>query len=74
MINNEHVTQRLEHIKTTKEHLKMWLTEERVKEITAEMMIAFQDVTNHVVKREINIISREVLGNNVMELTKQRGE
>ena len=74
MINNEHVTQQLEHIKTTQDHLKMWLTADRVQEITAEMMIAFQDVTNHVVKREINIISCEVLGNNVMELKKQRGE
>jgi|TARA_R110000796_G_scaffold144519_1_gene261247 hypothetical protein len=74
MINNEHVTQQLEQIKTTQDHLKMWLTADRVQEITAEMMTAFQDVTNHVVKREINIISREVLGNNVMELTKQRGE
>ena len=74
MINNEHVTQQLEHIKTTKEHLEMWLNPDRVQEITAEMMIAFQDVTNHVFKREINILSREVLGNNVMELKKQRGE
>ena len=74
MINNEHVTQQLQQIKTTQDHLKMWLTEDRVQEITAEMMTAFQDVTNHVVKREINIISREVLGNNVMELKKQRGE
>tara|TARA_R110000772_G_scaffold186011_1_gene297217 strand:- start:249 stop:473 length:225 start_codon:yes stop_codon:yes gene_type:complete len=74
MINNEHVTQQLEQIKTTQDHLKMWLTADRVQEITAEMMTAFQDVTNHVVKREINIISREVLGNNVMELIKAGGE
>ena len=70
MIDNEHIKQQLEHIKTTQGNLERWLNPDRVEEITAEMMTSFKGVTEHVIKRDINIISREILGGSVEDLVK----
>ena len=70
MINEQYIKQQLEHIKTTQEHLERWLNPDRVEEITAEMMTSFKGLTDHVTKRDINIISREILGGSVEDLMK----
>lgn len=74
MMSEEHITQHLEHIKITKEHLDRWLTPDRVEEITAEMVNSFRSVTEHVIKRDINIITKGILGGSVEELIKAGGE
>jgi len=70
MISKEHIKQQLEHIKTTQEHLERWLNPDRVEEVTAELMTSFKGLTDHVIKRDINIISREILGGSVDDLMK----
>ena len=70
MISNEHIKQQLEHIKSTQASLERWLDLDRVEEITAEMVTSFKGVTDHVIKRDINIISREILGGSVDDLMK----
>mgnify|MGYP003660999170 FL=1 len=70
MISKEHIKQQLEHIKTTQAGLERWLDLDRVEEITAEMVTSFKGVTDHVIKRDINIISREILGGSVDDLMK----
>jgi len=70
MINEEYIKQQLEHIKTTQAHLERWLDLDRVEEITGEMMTSFKGVTDHVIKRDINILSREILGGSVEDLMK----
>jgi hypothetical protein len=70
MISKEHIKQQLEHIKTTQEHLERWLNPDRVEEVTAELLTSFKGLTDHVIKRDINIISREILGGSVDDLMK----
>ena len=70
MIDEQIIKQQLEHIKTTQAHLERWLDLDRVEEITAEMMTSFKGVTEHIIKRDINIISREILGGSVEDLMK----
>jgi hypothetical protein len=70
MVGKEYITQQLEHIKTTQEHLERWLNPDRVEKVTAELMTSFKELTDHVIKRDINIISREILGGSVDDLMK----
>jgi hypothetical protein len=70
MIDEKYIKQQLEHIKTTQAHLERWLDLDRVEEITGEMMTSFKGLTDHVIKRDINIISREILGGSVEDLMK----
>lgn len=71
MINEQIIKEQLEHIKTTQAHLERWLDLDRTEEITAEMMTSFKEVTQHRIKGDINIISREILGGSVEDLMKE---
>jgi len=70
MINEEYIKQQLEHIKTTQAQIERWHDHKRVEEIQGEMMTSFKGVTDHVIKRDINILSREILGGSVEDLMK----